>query len=117
MRKSAHNNIHMERKQIEKAAFKCIGAPCIRDCEKCQDEQKEHCTWSYIRDGFVMGALWRVKSAWHDVSEEPERNRIYLAQLGDCAFDTFYDSKNWANFSRGVNMKRWAYIKDLIPED
>lgn len=66
---------------------------------------------------FTKGALWRVESAWHEVSEEPERNRIYLAQLGDCAFDTFYDSQNWGKFSRGLNMKRWAYIKDLIPEE
>ena len=52
---------------------------------------------------------------YSDVSEEPERNRIYLAQLGDSAFDTFYDSGNWVKFSRGVNMQRWAYVEDLLP--
>lgn len=107
----------MTRDDIEKAAFYSIDAPCVRDCDKCNDKYKNDCMWSIYRDGFVMGALWRVESAWHEVSEEPERNRIYLAQLGDCAFDTFYDSKNWVNFSRGVNIKRWAYIEDLMPED
>ena len=58
--------------------------------------------------------LW-INSVWHEVSEEPERNRIYLAQLGDCAFDTFYDSENWVNFSRGINIQRWAYVEDLLP--
>ena len=70
---------------------------------------------STIADAFEHGANWRINSVWHEVSEEPERNRIYLAQLGDCAFDTFYDSENWVNFSRGINIQRWAYIKDLIP--
>lgn len=66
-------------------------------------------------EAFNDGANWRINSVWHEVSEEPERNRIYLAQLGDCAFDTFYDSENWVKFSRGVNMQRWAYVEDLLP--
>lgn len=70
---------------------------------------------STIADAFEHGANWRINSVWHEVSEEPERNRIYLAQLGDCAFDTFYDSENWVKFSRGVNMQRWAYVEDLLP--
>ena len=61
---------------------------------------------AYI-DGFKRGTKWRIDSVWHEVSEEPERNRIYLAQLGDSAFDTFYDS-------RGVNIQRWAYVEDLL---
>lgn len=70
---------------------------------------------AYI-DGFKRGASWRIDSVWHEASEEPERNRIYLAQLGDSAFDTFYDSGNWERFSRGVNMQRWAYAEDLLPD-
>lgn len=70
---------------------------------------------STIADAFEHGANWRINSVWHEVSEEPERNRIYLAQLGDSAFDTFYDSVNWVKFSRGVNMQRWAYVEDLLP--
>ena len=66
-------------------------------------------------EAFNDGANWRINSVWHEVSEEPERNRIYLAQLGDCAFDTFYDSENWVNFSRGINIQRWAYVEDLLP--
>lgn len=69
---------------------------------------------AYI-DGFKRGTKWRIDSVWHEVSEEPERNRIYLAQLGDSAFDTFYDSENWVNFSRGINIQRWAYVEDLLP--
>ncbi len=68
-----------------------------------------------IADAFEHGASWRIDSVWHEASEEPERNRIYLAQLGDSAFDTFYDSGNWEIFPRRVNMQRWAYVEDLLP--
>ena len=68
-----------------------------------------------IADAFEHGANWRIDSVWHEASEEPERNRIYLAQLGNSTLDTFYYSGNWERFSRGVNMQRWAYVEDLLP--
>lgn len=43
---------------------------------------------AYI-DGFKRGASWRIDSVWHEASEEPERNRICIAQLGDSTLDTF----------------------------
>ena len=36
---------------------------------------------AYI-DGFTRGANWRIDSVWHEASEEPERNRIYLVKAG-----------------------------------
>lgn len=95
----------------------------IEDIEKESLEYAEIATPTYVNgdfestiaDAFEHGANWRINSVWHEVSEEPERNRIYLAQLGDSAFDTFYDSENWVKFSRGVNMQRWAYVEDLLP--
>lgn len=107
----------MERKQIEKAAFKCIGAPCIRDCEKCQDEQKEHCTWSYVRDGFVMGALWRVKSAWHNMAVMPDMNKLPILLEHKTGHIHFVDERLsvWSYLKK--HYIRWAYIKDLISEE
>lgn len=96
----------------------------IEDIEKKSLEYAEIATPTYVNgdfgkctiaDAFEHGANWRIDSVWHEASEEPERNRIYLAQLGDSAFDTFYDSGNWERFSRGVNMQRWAYVEDLLP--
>jgi hypothetical protein len=69
---------------------------------------------AYI-DGFKRGASWRIDSVWHEASEEPERNRICIAQLGDSTLDTFYYSGNWGRFPRGINIQRWAYIEDLLP--
>ncbi len=72
------------------------------------------------KDSFKEGAKWAIneflKDLWHDASEEPRKNNIYLAQIGDCAFDTFYDSKNWDTYSKGVNITRWLYIDDLLPK-
>lgn len=72
-----------------------------------------------IEFAYKEGAKWAIneflKDLWHDASEEPRKNNIYLAQIGDCAFDTFYDSKNWDTYSKGVNITRWLYIDDLLP--
>ena len=67
------------------------------------------------RESFVLGAKWRINSIWHDVNEKPRRNTWYIAQIGNDAFDTFADSANWDNYALGLNMIRWAYIEDLIP--
>lgn len=61
-----------------------------------------------------------LKRLWHDVSEEPELNQWFLAQIGDDAFDTFVMSmeknQDWKNWSNGINIKRWAYIDNLLPK-
>lgn len=64
---------------------------------------------------FADGANWRINSVWHDASEKPRRNKWYIAQIGDNAFDTFTDSVNWKSYARSLNIIRWAYIEDLIP--
>ena len=61
-----------------------------------------------------------LESLWHDVSEEPELNQWFLAQIGDDAFDTFVmameKNQDWKNWSNGINIKIWAYIDDLLPK-
>ena len=62
-----------------------------------------------------------LESLWHDVSEEPELNRWFLAQIGDNAFDTFVmameKNQDWKNWSNGINIKTWAYIDDILPKN
>ena len=61
-----------------------------------------------------------LKSLWHDPSEEPKLDQWFLAQIGDDAFDTFImamdKNKKWRNWCKGINIKRWAYISDLLPK-
>ena len=73
--------------------------------------------------GFLDGAAWSDKypvNVWHDASEEPKLDQWFLAQIGDDAFDTFImamdKNKKWRNWCKGINIKRWAYIRDLLPK-
>ena len=74
----------------------------------------------FIAEEFRHGAKWMreefLKNLWHPASEKPRRNTICLAQIGKYVFDTFYDSKNWESYSKGINITRWLYVDDLIPK-
>lgn len=62
---------------------------------------------------------WRINSVWHDAEEKPKQNAWFIAQIGDDAFDTFImqiESNRWDRWCNGLNIKRWAYIDDLLPE-
>lgn len=94
----------MNKEQIEKAAAEYA--------DKNWPNGRFNCT---SETSFTMGANWRINSVWHDVGEQPKRNEIYLVQMGKDGFDTFYDSENWESFSKDLNIVRWAYIEDLLP--
>lgn len=61
-----------------------------------------------------------LESLWHDATTQPELNKWFLAQIGDDVFETFvmYVDKNqyWKEWANGINIKRWAYISDLLPK-
>lgn len=74
--------------------------------------------------GFELGVHWADNhpiNVWHDVSEEPPKfGEWFLAQIGDDAFDTFViamdKNQDWKEWANGINIKRWAYISDLLPK-
>lgn len=73
--------------------------------------------------GFREGAKWADKNpinVWHDVIEPPKLGEWFLAQIGNIAFDTFIMAMNknedWKEWSKGINIKRWIYINDLLPK-
>ena len=87
----------------------------------------DKCNYSYGRiyfseiASFEAGAKWadqHPNNVWHDASEEPKLDQWFLAQIGDNAFDTFVmamdNNKEWRNWCKGINIKRWAYISDLL---
>lgn len=61
-----------------------------------------------------------LESLWHDATTQPELNKWFLAQIGDDAFDTFVMAMNknqdWKEWANGINIKRWAYIDDILPK-
>ena len=56
---------------------------------------------------------------WHDITEEPKLGAWFVGQIGKTAYDTFVSAiqgermRNWLD---GCNIKRWAYIEDLLPK-
>ena len=78
---------------------------------------------SLMATGFEKGIRWADEhpiNMWHDTNEEPRLNQWFLAQIGDNAFDTFVmemdKNEDWKEWSNGINIKRWAYIRDLLPK-
>lgn len=78
-------------------------------------------------DAFTTGAEWADShpiNVWHNASEEPLRDRVFLADLGASryGFQTFFifenDTKfNWSEWVKEVRLLRWAYISDLLPKE
>ena len=93
----------MIREQIEKAARKQLKG--IVPCEWNQQPFIEI---------FVDAAEWRINSVWHNSkTEAPDLNTIVLVEKED---GSIWQYKIFAK-SQMLGWKRWAYIKDLIPNE
>ena len=63
---------------------------------------------------FYHGAEWRINSVWHNSKTEvPDVNTIVLVEKED---GSIWQYKVFAK-SQMLGWKRWAYIKDLIPNE
>lgn len=63
-----------------------------------------------IKKAFIAGANWRINNVWHKPNEEPVSFcSLLLIENSNGEFDLGY------KFDL-ANTKRWAYVKDLIPE-
>lgn len=64
--------------------------------------------------GYYHGAEWRINSVWHNSKTEvPNVNTIVLVEKED---GSIWQYKVFAK-SQMLGWKRWAYIKDLIPNE
>lgn len=91
----------------------------------------ESVCFTLMCDSFKQGAEWAdenpkpglidLSQVWHPAEEEPKIGEWFVAQIGDDAYDTFVMQmdKNtaWIKWANGINMKRWAYIEDLLPKE
>ena len=94
----------MTKEQIEEAAKEYSG---LTDNPKDSDSREKGSLCIAFKDG----ADWCINSVWHDASEQPKRNEIYLVQMGKDGFDTFYDSKNWKVSPVGHTSKIYYLIR------
>ena len=64
--------------------------------------------------GFYHGAEWRINSVWHNSKTEvPDVNTIVLVEKED---GSIWQYKVFAK-SQMLGWIRWAYIKDLLPNE
>lgn len=73
---------------------------------------------SPLYKGFYHGAKFYINSVWHKAEELPQPNAWFLAQIGNDSFDTFImevEADRWERWCKGLNIVRWAYIEDLLP--
>ena len=60
-----------------------------------------------------------LSKVWHDITEEPKLDSWFLGQIGKRSYDTFIsaiEGKKMIEWFDGCNIKRWAYINDLLPK-
>lgn len=71
------------------------------------------------RDGFIDGCNFRVNSVWHDNNVTPGYDcHVLMEDIYGNIYDDRYDA-DYNEYDSGITkkeIKRWAYIKDLIPE-
>lgn len=67
------------------------------------------------RDGFIEGSNWRINSVWHDAETEiPRENEPIIGITGKiCCYMGLC-----GEIAKEIcpEMKKWAYVSDLIPE-
>lgn len=70
-----------------------------------------------VENACVKIAEWRINSVWHDVKERPDENEPTIIEKNNGK--TFFAEKGykgpWKYNVEQFGFKRWAYIKDLIP--
>ena len=103
----------MNRKEIKR--LNCASPYCF-ETDREEDWYKIGCI-----DGLAAAdAEPDTTKLWHDVTEEPRLNQWFIAQIGEGAFDTFImamdRNQDWKSWCKGLNIKRWAYVNDLLPK-
>ena len=115
----------MEKENIERAAI-----------ELCTTEGQEGWVKDYGVSCFMDGARWRVNEAWHEASEEPKHGAACLVEvLIETAeensnsidyVESWYSKKfGWSTDYLSVlddtpnvtyEIRKWAYLVDLLPD-
>ena len=69
-----------------------------------------------------------LESLWHDVSEEPlleeteiiclnEEGFAYISERFGATFSYNLEDYSWQSYVNLLNIRKWAYIKDIIPKE
>lgn len=99
----------MTQKEIEEAAVdSCVFENSIFNPE----------LTPYYEQGFKDGANWRINSVWNDNNVIPGYDcKILIEDIYGGIYEDKYDA-DFNEYGSGIEkkeIKRWAYVKDLLP--
>ena len=112
-------------KQIDKAQVHLINARLNNDEEgkksAISEMETAMCNVMQMLKYFIerKDNIVDLSEVWHNITEEPKIGSWFIGQIGETAYDTFVSAiqgermRNWLD---GCNIKRWAYIDDLLPK-
>ena len=112
-------------KQIDKAQVHLINARLSNDEEgkksAISEMETATCNAMQLLKCFIdrKDNIIDLSEIWHDITEEPKLGAWFVGQIRETAYDTFISAiqgKRMSNWFDGCNIKRWAYIDDLLPK-
>ena len=112
-------------KQIDKAQVHMINARINNDEEgkksAISEMETSMCNAMQLLKCFIdrKDNIVNLSEVWHDITEEPKDGDWFVGQIGEDAYDTFISQlqgKRMLEWLAGCNIKRWAYIYDLLPK-
>ena len=111
--------------QIDKALVHLINSRLSNDEQGKKSAIKEMetamCDVSRLLKCFIerKDNIVDLREVWHDITEEPKIGSWFVAQIEETAYAAFLSAiqgKRMGEWFAGCNIKRWAYIDDLLPK-
>ena len=112
-------------KQIYKAQVHLINARLNNDKEgkksaTCEMETAM-CNAMQLLKCFIdrKDNIVNLGEVWHDITEEPKIGSWFVVEIEENAYAAFLSAiqgKRRGEWFAGCNIKRWAYIDDLLPK-
>ena len=112
-------------KQIDKAQVHLINARLQKDEEGKKSAISEietaMCNAMQLLKCFIdrKDNIVDLSEVWHDITEEPKIGSWFVGQIGKRSYDIFVstiEGKRMSEWFDGCNIKRWAYLDDLLPK-
>ena len=112
-------------KQIDKAQVHLINARLNNDDEgkksAISEMETAMCNAMQLLKCFIerKDNIVDLSEVWHDITEKPKLDSWFLGQIGKSSYDTYIsaiEGKRMSEWFDGCNIKRWAYINDLLPK-
>lgn len=112
-------------KQIDKAQVHLINARLNNDEEgkksAISEMETTMCDAMQLLKCFIdrKDNIVDLSEVWHYITEDPKIGALFVAQIGKINYEIFFSvlqGKRLSEWFDGCNIKRWAYLDDLLPK-